>query len=146
VDYLWSSTRLATLWPVLRPCTLARPDQSESWEALLPLFYAKEQLRNRSNEFTAAPRRAQTSEVEAWQLRGRQSSLTHTITVLVYCIAWYDNRHSWNGNSVPSSPLIDTNRFYETSSINELNFNICFAFHFRAHNFTNSVYEVAKCD
>jgi hypothetical protein len=48
-------------------------------------------------------------------------------------------------------PLIDVNLFHELSSIsdfsvNKPNLNICFDFHCRAHNFTNIIQKVAKCD
>jgi hypothetical protein len=48
-------------------------------------------------------------------------------------------------------PLIDVNWFHETSSIsaslvNEPNFNIGFAVHCKAHNFTNVIQKLAKCD
>jgi hypothetical protein len=47
-------------------------------------------------------------------------------------------------------PLININWFHEMSIGNLLdnapNFNIWFAFHYRAHNFTSFVQNVAKCD
>jgi hypothetical protein len=48
-------------------------------------------------------------------------------------------------------PLIDINWFLETSLnsdslVNEPSFNVCFAFHCRACNFTSFIQKVAKWD
>jgi hypothetical protein len=48
-------------------------------------------------------------------------------------------------------PLIDINWFHELSTIsdslvNEPNFSVCFAVLRKAHNFSNFVQKVAKCD